>query len=90
MFSSTSDPIEDSIQVFFFMVVDFQRIETVMNCSLDRSTTKGRLIRDVGPNKMMTLISFRLTDAMVHRTQRKRECDQDEHDSKKTCYSIVC
>lgn len=43
-----------------------------MNCKLDDSV-KGRLIRDVGPNKMMTLISFKLTDEMVHRSDRKRQ-----------------
>ena len=35
-----------------------------MNCKLDRSLTEGRLIRDVGPNKMMTLISYKLNKEM--------------------------
>lgn len=54
-----------------------------MKCKLDRSLTNARLIRDVGPNKMMTLISFRLTEEMVHRNNLKRNGDMIERECKR-------
>lgn len=60
-----------------------QRIEDTMKCKLDRSLTNARLIRDVGPNKMMTLISFKLTEEMVHRNNLKRNGDMIERECKR-------
>ena len=53
-----------------------------MGCKLDPALTKGRLIRDVGPNKMMTLISYKLTKDMIH-YNTKRESDGVERESKR-------
>ena len=54
----------------------------MMGCKLDPALTEGRLIRDVGPNKMMTLISYKLTKDMIHHNT-KRESGEIEHESKR-------
>ena len=43
-----------------------------MKASLDPALTKTKLIRDVAPKKMMTLVSFRLTENMIDRHSDKR------------------
>lgn len=55
------------------------------------SLTNGRLVRDVAPKKMMTLVSFQLTDAMIDRPERKRENTEEEKEEKRVKQSwIVC
>ena len=39
---------------------------------MDPALTKTKLIRDVAPKKMMTLVSFRLTENMIDRHSDKR------------------
>ena len=44
----------------------------MLKASLDPALTKTKLIRDVAPKKMMTLVSFRLTENMIDRHSDKR------------------
>lgn len=60
-----------------------------MNCKLDRSLTEGRLIRDVGPNKMMTLISYKLTEEMIQSQSKKREGSELDQENKRINIYIV-
>lgn len=53
------------------------------------SLTNGRLVRDVAPKKMMTLVSFQLTDAMIDRPERKREGTEEETEEKRMKRSWV-
>lgn len=62
-----------------------------MKASLSSETTEGRLIRDVGPKKMMTLVSFRLTEDMIDRcNKREKDVEGEEGEGKRLKVWIVC
>lgn len=62
-----------------------------MKASLRPEMTEGRLIRDVGPKKMMTLVSFRLTEEMIDRSnKREKDSEGSCEEGKRVKVWIVC
>lgn len=84
MFSASQDPISDSIHVILVEPFDVQRLEDILKASLSSELSEGRLIRDVGPRKMMTLVSFRLTEDMIDRpNKREKDLEGDINNGKR-------
>ena len=60
----------------------------ILKAELKPELSEVRLVRDVAPRKMMTLVSFQLTEEMIDRVDRKREGEgvkEGENDEKRVC-----
>lgn len=60
----------------------------ILKAELKPELSEVRLVRDVAPRKMMTLVSFQLTEEMIDRVDRKREGEgvkECENEEKRVC-----